>query len=450
MIPEDRNKTAPVPSGRVSRLWHLGRAVGGIATSTATRGLAGLLRGEWPSLSASLPSGADARLLAERLSRMRGAVMKLGQLMSMDGKGVLPPELVEVLAPLRDAAHIMPFSQLVGVLEQEYGSGWDKGFRRFEFSPMAAASIGQVHRAETRDGRTLAIKVQYPGVRESIDSDLANLALLLRLLGPLTEGVDLAPALEAARLQLHREADYEAEAAALTEYRALLGDDPVLRVPAVHEDLSTPRVLAMDFADGVPVDALASRGETRAVRDRVAETLSRLVLREVFQLGVVQTDPNFANYLYDERTGRIGLLDFGAVRRIDRPLVEGYRNLARAAMWEDREAVREAAHTMGYLGADDPREHVYGLADLILLAAEPLRHRGPYDFGASDLFGRAHACGQDLVFRRGFRHTPPPETLFLHRKFVGTFLLCTRLRARLDVRALVEPWLGLAEGTIRG
>jgi len=399
------------------------------------------MRGDRPTLSAGLLKGQDARLLAERLSRMRGAVMKLGQLVSMDGKGMLPPELVEVLAPLRDGAHIMPFSQLVGVLETEYGSGWEKRFRRFRFNPIAAASIGQVHRAETRDGRELAIKVQYPGVRESIDSDVANLTLLLRLLGPLTEGLELEPTLEEARRQLHQEADYVAEARALAEYRNLLGDDPVLRVPAVHEDLTTPRVLAMDFTDGVSVDALASGASASEVRDRVAEALSRLVLRELFELGVVQTDPNFANYLYDKSTGRVSLLDFGAVRRVDRPLAEAYRNLARAAMSDDRQAVKEAAIAMGYLAADAPAEHADGLVDLILMAGEPLRHHGPYDFAMSDLFGRAQACGQDLVFRRGFKRTPPGETLFLHRKFVGTFLLCTRLRARVNVHSLVRPWL---------
>ncbi len=386
-------------------------------------------------------TGTDARQLAERLSRMRGAVMKLGQLMSMDGKDVLPPGLVELLAPLRDSAHVMPLSQLVGVLEAEYGVGWEGRFRRFGFNPVAAASIGQVHRAETRDGRVVAIKVQYPGVRESIDSDIANLALLFRLLGPLADGVDLGPTLEEARLQLHREADYRAEARSLGEYRELLTDDPDLTVPAVHGDLSGSRLLAMDFAEGVPVDVLVSRAETRAVRDRVAEILSRLALRELFELRLMQTDPNFANYLYDAARGRIALLDFGATRRVDPSLAESYRALARAAMAESRDGVREAALAMGYLAADDTPGHAQGLVDLILMATEPLRHRGPYDFAMSDLFGRAHALGHDLVFRRGFKRTPPPETMFLHRKFVGTFLLCTRLRARIDLRALVAPWL---------
>jgi predicted unusual protein kinase regulating ubiquinone biosynthesis (AarF/ABC1/UbiB family) len=393
---------------------------------------------------------ADARRLAERLSRMRGAVMKLGQLMSLDGKDLLPPAFVELLAPLRDGAHVMPFSQLVGVLEREYGAGWDKRFRRFAFTPIAAASIGQVHRAETRDGRILALKIQYPGVRESIDSDIDNLALLARLPGLVPAGVDLAPVLAQVRAQLHREADYAAEARALGDYRALLGDDPLLSVPQVHSDLSTGRVLAMDLAEGVSVDRLAVPGRSQALRDRVAEALSRLVLRELFELGLVQTDPNFANYLFDEAGGRLHLLDFGAARSVDPTLARAYSRLARATMAEDRHAVRRAAEALGYLGAEDPGDSAEGLVDLILLASEPLRHRGLYDFGASGLLGRAHALGRELVFGRGFARTPPPETLFLHRKFVGAFMLCARLGARMDVRGLVEPWLDASLGGLSG
>ncbi|MCU0833605.1 MAG: AarF/ABC1/UbiB kinase family protein [Chromatiaceae bacterium] len=434
-------KSAPVPSGRAARLWHLGRAAGGLATAAALQAGLAALRGRPAGDLRLSVSPAQGQRLAEHLSRLRGAAMKLGQLLSLDGRGVLPPELVEVLAPLRDGAHLMPFSQVVAVLESEYGNGWQRQFRRFAFTPVAAASIGQVHRAETRDGRVLAIKVQYPGVRESIDSDLDNLRLLGRLAGLIPAGVDIDPLLAEARAQLHREADYGAEAEALTRYGRLLGADPMLAVPEVVPELSTSRVLAMSFAEGVAVDRLAANGAPQAVRDRVAEALSRLALRELFELGLVQSDPNFANYLYDEASGRLVLLDFGAVQRIPAGLAEGYRRLARAAAANDPAGVRASAEEIGYLGDGVDAGQANALTALIVAAAEPLRHRGYYDFGASDLFARVYAQGKDLVFGQGFRRSPPPATLFLHRKFVGTFLLCARLRARVDVASLVEPWL---------
>jgi predicted unusual protein kinase regulating ubiquinone biosynthesis (AarF/ABC1/UbiB family) len=177
------------------------------------------------------------------------------------------------------------------------------------------------------------------------------------------------------------------------------------------------------------------------VRDRIAEALSRLAVRELFEFGLVQSDPNFANYLVDEASGRLALLDFGAVQPIRPELAEGYRRLARAAVAKDTETVRAAAEAMGYLGEGVESGQASALTALIIAAAEPLRHPGRYDFGTSDLFARVYAQGKDLVFGQGFRRNPPPDTLFLHRKFVGTFLLCARLRARVHVRALVEPWL---------
>jgi predicted unusual protein kinase regulating ubiquinone biosynthesis (AarF/ABC1/UbiB family) len=437
----DAKRTAPVPAGRAARLWQLGSAAGGLAVSGAARGLAAVLRGERPDPRSLFFTPREARRLAERLSRLRGAAMKLGQLVSLDGKDLLPAEFVDLLAPLRDGAHVMPFSQLSAVLEREYGSGWNRRFRRLRFSPLAAASIGQVHLAETGDGRRVALKVQYPGVRESIDSDIDNLALLLRTPGLVPAGVNLGPLLEEARRQLHQEADYAAEARSLEDYRARLGTDPLLAVPAVHADLSTPRVLAMDFADGRPVDALAGPGWPAAVRDRVALALSRLLLRELFEWGVVQTDPNFANYLYDPDSGRLHLLDFGAARRIPPARAARSRARGRAAPRGDAGAVRDAAWALGYLGGEDAPAAAEGLVELILRAAEPLRHAGVYDFGASGLLGRVHALGRDLVLRRGYTRTPPRETLLLHRKFLGTFMLCARLGARFDAGALVAPWL---------
>lgn len=419
-------------------MWQLSRTVGVVAAGGAVRGLAQIARGERFDLARAMLGGKDAERLVERLSKMRGAVMKLGQLVSLDGSELLPPELAGLLGDLRDQAHQMPFSQLAGVLEQEYGSGWDLRFKRFAFEPIAAASIGQVHRAETRDGRLLAIKVQYPGVRQSIDSDIDNLRALVRLLGLVPAGVELDGAWNELRAQLHAEADYAQEARAAGEYRRLLGDTPDLMVPRIHEDLSTGHLLAMDFIDGVSVEQVAGLG--RDERDRVATCLAGLVLQELCELGLVQTDPNYANYLYCPDDGRIALLDFGATRAVTPRLVQGYLRMARAAVAADRHAVCQAAESLGYLLPEDPPEIVEGLSGMILTAAEPLRGPDAYDFGTSTLFRRMHDLGRELVYERGFNRPPPPETMFLHRKFVGTFLLCARVRARVNAALLLARW----------
>ncbi len=429
---------SPVPSQRLSRLWHLGRATGELAVGVGLKGLIELARNHPQAQAARIQiSAGHARRFAERLAELRGAVMKLGQLMSMDAD-LLTPEVSAALGDLRERAAPMPLSQLVEVLTDAYGRDWDRLFRRFEFTPIAAASIGQVHRAETRDGRTLALKIQFPGVRASIDGDIANLGLIVRALGLGPQGIDVRPFLEEARRQLHREADYEAEAEALERYRAQLGDDPDLGVPAVHRDLTRPQILAMDLAAGVPIDRLAEPEYRCAERDRAAALLMRLTLRELFEFGLVQTDPNLANYLYDRASGRIILLDFGATVPLGPQLVGCYRQLAQALIQGDRLGIRDAAIALGYVGAHDPPNQIAALLDLLELAAEPLRSPGVYDFGSSDLFERVYRQGR-MLFQSGvFSSAPAPETLFVHRKLMGSFMLARRLRARVELAKLAE------------
>jgi len=435
------NPGRAVPTQRLARLWHLGRATTDLAAGVGVRGLIQMARaGEDPGRIRLSPEAT--RRFTDRLARMRGAVMKMGQLMSMDGSDVFTPEAAEIMATLRDRAEPMPMSQLVAVLDTEWGPDWKRRFRRFEFQPMAAASIGQVHRAETKDGRRLALKIQFPGMRESIDSDIDNLHFLARTIGLLPKSLDPQPLLDEARRQLHQEADYAAEAEALTAYRGLVGDDPDFFVPAVHQDLTTGRILAMDFADGVPVDRLAGPEFGRAERDRAAGLLSRLVLRELFDFELVQTDPNFGNYLYDAASGRIGLLDFGAANTVDAALVDCYRRMARAAMSNDAAGMRDSAIALGYIGADDPPQKVSALVELIRMSGEVLRYQGAYDFGASDLFERVYNRGRALFLDDAFTRFPEPATMFLHRKFIGTFMLCRRLRARVDLRGMLAEYLG--------
>lgn len=442
LIPSDiPNRTAAVPQGRTRRLVHLGLAVSEMAAGAALEGASRLARGEALTPGTLLLTPGNARRLAERLSTLRGAAMKLGQLMSMDGQGVLPPAFADLLAGLRERAHIMPATQLVEVLEAEYGEGWDRRFRRFSFQPIASASIGQVHRAETHTGRLLAIKLQYPGVRQSIDSDVANIALLARTPGLIPAGMakDVAPLLARLREQLLIETDYLTEARLATEYRQKLGDDAVLRVPQVYAPDCTANILAMDFEPGLPIDQLAKGNQPQALRDHVAAALCRLAVRELFEMRLVQTDPNFGNYLFDQASGQIALLDFGATQAVSSERVEQLRGLGCAVRDGDAARTLVAARSLGLLGesddADSPSQ-VQALVELLLMLGEPLRYRGDYDFGASDLIRRVFDLGQAQLAAQGYARTPPPDLMWLQRKFVGTFLLCVRLRARVNLAAV--------------
>ncbi len=436
---DSKFRTAPVPQRRLSRLLQLGGMAAEMAGGMMAEGLRQLARGNVPDLNAVLLTPGNAARAAERLSRLRGAAMKVGQMLSMEAGDILPRELTEMLAQLRADAHTMPMSQLVPVLKAEWGEGWDQNFCRFSFTPMAAASIGQVHRAETRAGQQLAIKIQYPGVRNSIDSDVDNVASLFRTFRLLPASLEIGPLLAEAKRQLYEEADYLKEAANLAHYRELVADDAEFIVPEVDAELTTPEVLAMTYLSGEPIESLAHAPPS--VRDHIGARMLGLVFRELFEFGVVQTDPNFANYLYEAANERIVLLDFGATRSYPNDRTEQYRTLFRAAAQSDRAGVEAAMHDIGYLGAGDSVYQRDALVDMFFIGFEPARCSGAYDFGKSDLAVRLRDLGYQLSFEKGIWRAPPPDTIFLHRKLAGTFLLCARLGARIDVRRLMEPYL---------
>ena len=211
-----------VPSGRVERLARFGWMAGELAAGSLAEGARRALRGGAGEAASAILSGANAKKLARRLSSMRGAAMKLGQLLSLETDDILPAEFVEALAVLRDAADTMPETQVRRALGRAYGKGWEERFRRFDMDPIASASIGQVHEAVAVDGRELALKIQYPGVARSIESDVNNVAALLRLSRLLPGGLDVSGIVAEAKRQLRQEADYLTESQNLRRYRELV------------------------------------------------------------------------------------------------------------------------------------------------------------------------------------------------------------------------------------
>ena len=437
--PQDDDGAA-VPTGRAARLLRFGGIASGIAGNVAAGGLRALASGKRPDLAQLLLTPANTLRLTDGLSHLRGAALKLGQMMSMDTGLVLPAELTTILGRMRDDARHMPPKQLQTVLNAEWGPGWYGRFARFDVRPFAAASIGQVHRAVTRDGRDLAIKVQYPGVRASIDSDVDNVATLMRLPGLLPRGMDISPLLSEAKRQLHAEADYLAEAQHLARFGALLEGSDSFVLPALHPELCTPQVLAMTYIESAPLDSLLDAPQ--AVRDRVAEALINLVLRELFVFGAMQTDPNLANYRYDPQTGRIVLLDFGAVQPIAPDLAADFRALARVALDGGDAETRAAMMQIGYFGPATAPHHQELIQAMFNTAMDPLRQETLFDFGQSDLLERLRDMGLAIGNDRELAHVPPAATLFLHRKIGGMYLMAAKLQARIALRPMVEAYCG--------
>jgi predicted unusual protein kinase regulating ubiquinone biosynthesis (AarF/ABC1/UbiB family) len=411
----------------------------GIAGGMVAEGARQLARGNRPKIGDLLITPANVRRVADQLSKLRGAAMKVGQLVSMESGDLLPPALADMLARLRSDARAMPKAQVVSVLEANWGKGWEKQFKHFSFTPMAAASIGQVHRAQARDGREMAIKIQYPGVRQSIDSDVDNVATLLRMSGLLPKQMEIRALLRDAKRQLHDEADYIREGNYLQRYRELLADAPDYVLPQMYPDLTTHCVLAMSMVRGVPVESLIDAAQTE--RDRVVELLFALLLREIFEFRLVQTDPNFANYRYDTESRQMILLDFGATRPYKATMANEFRRLMKGAISADRVVMSSAAMAIGYFDDTTQEKHRQAILEMGEQAFEPFSLEGNYDFGTTDLPARIRANGIALGMDRDFWKLPPTDAMLLQRKFGGLYLLAIRLKARVNLHALAQAAL---------
>jgi predicted unusual protein kinase regulating ubiquinone biosynthesis (AarF/ABC1/UbiB family) len=441
------SRSSRVPTGRIERLARLGWMTGEFALGGAAEGLKRAVGASGDVDATAFLSPANAERLARHLSRMRGAAMKVGQMLSLLDDRMVPPEFAEALAILRDSADMMPKGQVGSVMAREFGADWQALFHDFDFEPIAAASIGQVHTAIALDGRELALKIQYPGVAESIESDVDNLATALMAARILPGNLDLDPIIEEAKRQLRQEADYDAEADFLQRYDEVLEADPRFVVPVPAMDLTTPRVLAMKRILGLPLEDLSGPEHSQQQRDETAARLLELMFRELFEFGLMQTDPNFSNYLLLPDGETLGLLDLGSARDVPAGLAAGYRQIFCALRAGDHEALRHACETMGYLRSDDPEAPAERFTELLELIYEPLAHHGLYEFGESDFVARAQSMGMELVFRHGFLRTPPAETIFVQRKLDGMLMLASRIRARVDVGEILDRVL---EETGRG
>ena len=424
-------KSVSVPHTRLSRFGHIGVMAGGIAGNMIAQGIIQLGKGQQPSLRDLMLTPKNINRLTNQLAKLRGAAMKIGQLISMDTGDFLPPDLSLIMARLRENADSMPPKQLKKVLNTEWPKNWLNDFESFDVHPIAAASIGQVHRAQLKDGRKLAIKVQYPGVKESIDSDIENAAVLIKLSGLLPNGFVLEPYLNEAKQQLHMETDYIVEAHNLKKFDSLLRGSQKFIIPKVYDNWSTPNILAMDYLEGISIEDSVSLPQLE--RNKIGQNLIDLTLSELFIFGVMQTDPNFANYRYQLDSQKIALLDFGATRDISLKTMELYRQLLCAGLSFDDTALMAIAQEIGFFDATasiNQRKTILGMMQLIF---EALNAKGQISFGDHAIPKQLQVEAFELIKDQ---FTPPPlpiEVLLMQRKFGGIFLLCAHIGAFVDI-----------------
>ncbi|KAK1277109.1 hypothetical protein QJS04_geneDACA015763 [Acorus gramineus] len=372
-------------------------------------------------------SEQNAERLALALCRMRGAALKLGQMLSIQDESLVPAPILAALDIVRQGADIMPRSQLNDVIESELGSDWSSKLKSFDYEPLAAASIGQVHRAVTKDGLDVAMKIQYPGVADSIESDIENVRRLLDYTNLIPKGMFLDRAIKVAKEELSRECDYELEAKNQTRFRELLSNMEGFYVPMVIDGISSKRVLTTELVSGVPIDRVALLDQE--TRNYVGEKLLELTLRELF------TDPNWGNFLYDAPKQIINLIDFGAARDYPKSFVDDYLRMVIACANSDREAVIEMSRRLGFLTGEESEVMKDAHVQAGFIVGLPFAKPGGYDFRVNNITPSISNLGATMLKHR---LTPPPDEAYsLHRKLSGAFLACIKLGAVVPCRELL-------------
>ena len=456
--------------------------------------------GSEPQRFSAFASEQNAERLAAMLCRMRGAALKLGQIISLQDADALPPGFAKVLDKVRQGADAMPLAQRERVLVDELGAEWQSSFASFEpevsicylplhfkrilltiltcpphiltfKKPFAAASIGQVHAASmdaVSDGgaamqQKLAVKVQFPGVADSIDADLRNFERLATYTNLLPKGLFAEQLIESARGELAHECDYIREAEMQSSFGAKLAawrEEEVatagsaaaalfgaragpagIVVPPVVRALSTERVLTSHFVEGVAINEAAD-AMSQATRDSVATRMVRLAMKETFEWRLMQTDPNWSNFIYDAQTDSLALIDFGATRTYTDTFASGYLQIVAASARHDRDAILAASDSLGFLDPAETTELLEAHVGAGFAMGTPFVEDGVFDFGSPEgLELPTRLRSYFATFVRLRKRAPPTEVYTLHRKLVGTFQACIRLRARVPCRAILDATL---------
>ncbi|KAF8661760.1 hypothetical protein HU200_056713 [Digitaria exilis] len=378
-------------------------------------------------------SDQNAERVALALCRMRGAALKVGQMLSIQDESLVPPPVLAALDIVRQGADVMPRKQLNSVLDAELGPDWSSKLRSFDYEPLAAASIGQVHRAVLKDGSDVVMKIQYPGVADSIESDIENVRRLLTYTNLIPKGLFLDRAMKVAKLELARECDYVLEASNQKRYKELLSDSDGYYVPKVIDELSSMKVLTSEFVPGVPIDKVAQLSQE--TRNYVGCKLLELTIKELFVFRFMQTDPNWSNFLYDDATRKFNLIDFGAARDFPKRFVDDYLRMVVACANRDRAGVLEMSRRLGFLTGEEPEVMLDAHVQAAFIVGVPFSKSGGHDFRANNITHSVSNLGATMLKHR---LTPPPDEVYsLHRKLSGAFLACIKIGAVVPCREML-------------
>lgn len=413
---------ARIPTG----LFNRGSKLLGVASRVALSEMSSRLK-SWEDEKSKLEARVElAKVFVKTLSEMKGASMKVGQLLSLDVGDYLPPEVQQVLESLQQSSSFLPFPAIETILRNELGDRLAE-LSNLSRTPLAAASIGQVHTARLGD-EEVVVKIQYPGVADSIPQDIRLLEILLRQLSKLArKDIDLDPFMREVEEVLRLETDYRNELRMLELYGRNFQGSPYL-IPRAFSGYSTQKVIVLERLYGKSIKEWKEKSFI-SERQKLAHQLLTLYLSEFFVQGLVQTDPNPGNFLITEQ-GQLALLDFGAVKEYPRSFVDGYRMILLSAYAKDRQRLLAESVRLGFIDERESEEVKELYLEMMEILAEPFRSREPFNFSDKKFLEQSRDLSWEVTRRCKFS-PPPKELLFLHRKLAGVFGLVSKLEVKI-------------------
>lgn len=394
---------------------------------------------------------SQATVIAKELGALKGSVMKVGQMLSMFGEHLLPPEVNSILKSLQNQSPALEWIAIEKVIKRRLNAE-QRMLLTIEPEALACASLGQVHLATRKsDSLKIALKIQYPGVETAIESDLKSMRSILSMAKLIPGGAQYDELFKEVREMLHREVDYQKELQATLDFQKLLESDPRYIVPTPIPEFSSKKILATTFEEGVSVDSPQVAALSLERRNALAIAAYELYLREIFEFRKVQTDPHFGNYQIriaqsPESDGRyldqIVLFDFGAMREVSLSFLKNYREMVKGALEHDYDLLKKAAIQMELIRETDSEKAHAQFVELCLLMMEPSNRPADeaYPWGKSDLAKRMMVQGSKFAFE--FKLRPPPrEMLFINRKTGGVFFFLSMLNAEFNPAPLLRKYL---------
>jgi predicted unusual protein kinase regulating ubiquinone biosynthesis (AarF/ABC1/UbiB family) len=410
------------------------------AAGRATLGIGKRLSGRpADAVTAELQQRTAEQLFAV-LGQLKGGAMKLGQTLSVF-EAAVPEEVAapyrEALVKLQEEAPPMPARTVHAVLSQQLGGKWRERFRHFDDAPAAAASIGQVHRATWRDGRDVAVKIQYPGAATALMADLNQLARFARLFAALFPGMDVKPLIAELKARVVEELDYVLEADAQRTFAAAYVDDPQIVVPRVVA--SAPKVIVSEWLDGTPLSKVIASG-TREQRDLAGHLMAVLHFSGPQRAGLLHADPHPGNFRL-VGDGRLGVIDFGATARLPDGHPEPIGRLLRWALEGRAEDVLADLRTEGFVRAGIEVD-AQGVLEFLLPLLEPVQE-SHFHFTRAWMQEQAAriADPRNEASRLGRMLNLPPAYLLIHRVTIGSIGVLCQLDAAGNYRGVIEEWL---------